>query len=233
LGDTIGVNLFYGEDPLRQVANGLMPPPKDDGVFVVYAHGSSNNVQYYDENGGRHWTATRDAFSTVMGWHSKEWQTAMKSGKNITVVLLSCNTGSNNYVDHNSQKRIVTPINIAQRISTFPNVTVIAPDGYCYYGGDKNGKPAILGVLNEKGNGGFRTFKNGKGGPKSFNPYKENGTGKKADGNTGPSRENNGLSREQNDATVATGSGDVKISSIDGSGGSGSGSSSGSTSTGK
>jgi RHS repeat-associated protein len=132
-----------------------------DGKFTVFAHSNSDLIQYTDDSGKKRFVRTAEQFNSLMSSKSPEWKQAMEEGKEITVTLYSCNAASKEYVDHNGNK-VVRKETIAEKISeAFPNVTVVAADGYVWYG-SKEGKPAIEGVENHKSDGGFITIKNGE-----------------------------------------------------------------------
>jgi len=126
----------------------------------------------YDLNGEPGKALNAQDVNMVMSAKSPEWKARMIDGKQIVLILLACNTASNEYYDsHFLNKTEREAKTIAQKISeAYPNITVIAPDGYVWAGeAPKTGKTKVMGVQqttdkehNNTMRGGFVTIKNGK-----------------------------------------------------------------------
>ena len=85
----------------------------------------------------------------------------MKEEKQITLILYTCHTGEGED-------------NLAKQISKqYKNITVIAGDGSVTYG-IENGKPAIIGVNNHEGTGGFIKYDDGNKISKKIDPSDNN-----------------------------------------------------------
>jgi len=182
--DTIGVN-FLSSDPNLKNAGNNIKNQVSDGVFAVFAHANSQGIQC-EVNGKIIIAKTAQEFNKLMSKASKEWQTAIKDGTKITLVIYACNAGSNEYYDnHFTHKVIKTDETIAQKISEFlsdknENSTVLAGDGY---GAFTPGDNKFIGfrqseskdVLNNK-KGGFVTIQDGKKIYKKQHAYTGTGT---------------------------------------------------------
>lgn len=163
LGDTVGISFLnpgYENPTLRAEEKDVVKKQKNDGVFVVLSHGHSGGIEYVNET-GEHMATTPEEFDALMSAKSPEWKEAIKNGTEITVVLLGCNTASEEYITQDGRK-IQRPQTFAEKLSnSFPNLTVVAADGYTIHA-NKDGKPQVVGVSNHTNNGGFLTFKNGQ-----------------------------------------------------------------------
>jgi hypothetical protein len=167
--DTIGVNLLRTDASLKNAGNNIKNQV-NDGVFAVFAHAHSQGIQY-EVNGQKFLAQTAKEFNTVMSQESKDWETAVKEGKRIILVIYACNAASNSYYDNHFTNTIIkTKETIAQKISVFlfrknDKSFVVSGDGYCVFSGAKN---TFIGfrqskskdVLNSK-KGGFITIING------------------------------------------------------------------------
>ena len=84
----------------------------------------------------------------------------MEEGKEITLTINGCNAASEETEKDGTISNNNNPI--AKQISEeYPNVTVIAADGYVRFK-EENGKARVQGVRNHKDDGGFITYKNGE-----------------------------------------------------------------------
>lgn len=123
---------------------------------------------YVDKNGIVFNLKTPEQINEKLIEVSPEWKSAMKAGKKVTLTMYSCNTGSNKFLQHanpnyNVVARIIpNPNPIAQQFSKkYPNVTVIAPEGYVLYGAE-NGKYFIAGLSNDATKPNWRVYQNGE-----------------------------------------------------------------------
>jgi RHS repeat-associated protein len=162
------VNLFRKKDEkvLHEVVKAFKYEV-GDGQFSVFAHANHEGMQYETKAGKTAWLNTAEEFNALMTSRSEEWANAMKSGRKITVTLYACNTASRTYTDDHTCRsagvQSPTEQTIAEKISaTYPNVTVIAADGYVWSGYNSEGKPVILGVQSLDREGGFITIIKGK-----------------------------------------------------------------------
>ncbi len=168
--DTIGVNLLRNDASLKYAGNNIKNQV-NDGVFVVFAHANPNGIQY-EVNGKMFLAKSAEEFNIIMSQESTEWQTAMKDGTKINLVVYGCNAASNEFYDnHFTHKIITTDVTIAQKISIFlsiknKNSLVVAGDGYAVF---KNEGNRFVGFRQSEskdspnnGKGGFVTIKNGK-----------------------------------------------------------------------
>jgi hypothetical protein len=187
--DTIGVNWLRTDASLKNAGNNIKNQV-NDGVFAVFAHANSQGIQY-EVNGNNFLAKTVEEFNTAMSQESKEWQTAMKDGTKITLVIYACNAASNEYYDnHFTNKVIKSDVTIAQKISTFlsdknENSLVVAGDGYGVFSGGDNKfigfrQSESKDVINNK-KGGFVTIKDGKKIYKKQHAYTGASTPKKGD----------------------------------------------------
>ncbi|TKC60157.1 hypothetical protein FBD94_14680 [Pedobacter hiemivivus] len=136
--------------------------PKNWEYSVGDGHANADGIQYVDENGVPQLAKSANEVNIVLAQNSPEWKKAMAEGKEITLTIYACNAGSNEFYEHNG-KKITRNKSIAQKISeAYPNVTVIAADGFVQYGWDK-GTAKIKGVQNHNNNnGGYITIRNGE-----------------------------------------------------------------------
>lgn len=141
--------------------------PKDfkyvegDGIFNVFGHASSRGIEYYDDNGKKQIATTAEEFDAMMSQKSEAWKQARKDGKFITLYFYACNVASEEYVSHNTGQHIKRDVTFAEKVSTLPGLTVVAPDGYVNYGW-RDGVPQITKIDNYRNDGGYLTFRNGK-----------------------------------------------------------------------
>jgi RHS repeat-associated protein len=167
LGDTIPINLFDKSDKAHPsfytIAESFVKKPKDDGVFIVFGHGNQNEVSNHKKNAGGASGGTYffepSKLNDFLSTQSKEYAESMKDKKPITVILGACNAASKEMIDTNNPSAgvIKTEKPFAYAYSEkYPNVTVIAADGYVIYG-----QKQILGVSNYKNDGGFVVIKGG------------------------------------------------------------------------
>lgn len=156
-GDSVEIDLFPGKDDAKfkdlAKIGGLVKEHKNDGVFVVFAHGGPDGIA---EGGkGKHddQSPMYDEAQIVdlLKEKSPEFKQAWESGQKMTIVLMSCNTGNSEDAKEN------TPI--AQKIANLnENVQVVAPTGYALYG-KLNNEPHFWGVRKWNGQKGeFETF---------------------------------------------------------------------------
>ena len=131
-----------------------------DGIFNVFGHANSDGIEYWDEQGNKHFARTAEEFDEMMSQKSEAWKQSRKDGKYITLTFYACNVASEEYESH-SGKSIKREVTFAEKVSQLNGVTVIAPDGYVNYGW-RNGQPQITSVSNYRNEGGFLTFRNGK-----------------------------------------------------------------------
>jgi hypothetical protein len=185
--DTIGVNLLRTDASLKNAGDNIKNQV-NDGVFAVFAHASSQGIQY-KVNGKKFSAKTAKEFNTIMSRESIEWQTAIKDGTKITLVIYACNAASNEYYDnHFTNKAIKVDKTIAQKISTFlsgknENSVVVAGDGYGVFSGGDNKfigfrQSESKDVTNNK-KGGFVIIKEGKKTYKKQHAYTGTSTPKK------------------------------------------------------
>ena len=148
-GDTIGINLLIptstqyqmghisfdnnqkykrqNRDALLFAANNRIQVPKDDGVFVIDAHGSPFHLRGNDlQIGSSEARVSRpDNPVTILTYllnRSPELSNRFKNGEHITLIFEVCNFGKKG--DDGSAS-------IAQQLSSmYPNLTIIAPDDY-------------------------------------------------------------------------------------------------------
>lgn len=160
------INLFKGiEDPnsdLFQVAQ-RQPYIKGDGKFYVFAHANSAFVSYSgqrDNDGFLPYTRSATDLNTLLALRSPDWKKAMAARKKITLIFYACQVGATEVNDHG---KISSRTPIGQLFSEkYPNVTVIAPNGYILVTKDKNGTPSVVKVEAARGDGQWVTFRNGK-----------------------------------------------------------------------
>lgn len=139
----------------------------NDNVFVVYAHGASNVIVYYDKVGERQLILGAKKFKEVMDEKTNgSWSTSVtefkKAGKEVIVMIKACNVASNDFYDeHFGKGYIHKDETIAQQISKELGVTVIAPDGYGLVSRNPN-RPGYIGYHNQDGDAGLLTIKEGK-----------------------------------------------------------------------
>jgi hypothetical protein len=138
----------------------LFPFKKGDNKFYLFAHGNSRKVIFVDSKDKNNVEVldTPEKIYNKLMEESPEWQAAMKKNKDVTLTFFSCNTGSNLYLQHETNEIIKNPNPIAQKFSKkYPNVTVVAPEGYVNFG-----ETTIKGLENKATNPTYKVFKNGK-----------------------------------------------------------------------
>jgi hypothetical protein len=169
LGDTTGYDFFSSTDKPSfhlAAAHDIKNQVKDN-VFVVYAHGSSNVIVYYDKGGNRQLILGAQKFKEVMdektnGSWSKSVTEFKNAGKEVIVIIKACHVASNDFYDeHFGQGYIHKDVTLGQQISKDLGVTVIAPDGYGLVSRDPN-EPGYIGYHNQDGDAGLLTIKEGK-----------------------------------------------------------------------
>jgi hypothetical protein len=132
-----------------------------DNKFYIFGHGNPREIITEDEKGEKLKLTNATEFNEYLSSFNPIWKQAMKNKEKITLCLFSCNSASNEFIDLDGKLKITNPT-IAEQISTqFPNITVIAADGYIGYGYTEN-RPSMKYVLNHSGDGGFKILRNGK-----------------------------------------------------------------------
>lgn len=148
LGDTTSLNLFAkNEKPsFLYMANNTVKKQKDDGYFMIFAHGGPLSILFRDEQKG-----VKDPQAIIYRLKDEipAFKEAMDKGKKIVLDLQSCNTGTHylpynrvaekNYID---ERVFIYDDPIAFQITRmYPNITVKAYSGYQ--------------VIREDGKGGY------------------------------------------------------------------------------
>jgi len=83
----------------------------------------------------------------------------MADGKNITLIFYACQVGATETIVDN---KLVTRTPLAKVFSkTYPNVTVIAPNGVLIFGFN-NGKAEPTAIHPARGEGRWITYRNGQ-----------------------------------------------------------------------
>lgn len=161
-GDSIGISLFEkGESSLLDnEANTFISNPKADGNFVIFSHANADGLQY-SEKGHKQLAQSAKEVVTVL-LKNPDFKKALKDGTIRSITLLGCNTGSNEFREHDG-RIIKRSLSIAQNLSlAFPDVKIIAADGYILHARKSGENTKIVGVENYKYQGGFVTLLNGK-----------------------------------------------------------------------
>ena len=102
---------------------------KDDNAIHIFAHGSSGSMTVFI-NGKSEKITTAKRLNQLLSKYSKTWQNR-EEGKQITLILHSCNTGRK---DENGMDSFAEQISGAEE---FEDVTVIAPDERVYFDAEK------------------------------------------------------------------------------------------------
>lgn len=163
-GDTIRISLFNYQDRFFYNIAKDMGDGKDDGVFLVTAHGWSGGISDDSKILAGFSKSTPDGINLLLSSISPIWKEGMEKQRPMVLILLACNTASKDYLnDHTSVSSMVyDDIPIAYEISKqFSNLTVVALDGFVRYGRNEDGVPIIAAIRNYKGNGGLLEIKNG------------------------------------------------------------------------
>jgi hypothetical protein len=106
-----------------------------DGNFYIFAHGNPNGVYISDED--RTVTDPKE-LNSILTEKSKAWESAMSSGKKITLVLYTCEgaEGKGPSRFDNGKSQIGADETFAAKFSKeYPNVTVVGADGNVMYQG--------------------------------------------------------------------------------------------------
>ena len=170
LGDTVGIDLLRNEvepelnNPNKRGANGV-----NDGVFAVFAHANDRFVQLRESDGKPYGMYNKEALNNVLSTLSPEWKKAMEEKKEITLIIYGCNSGSKEYWDVHNNVLVCNQNPIAQQMSEYSNLTVVAPNGYFVYGQFQDGYTKPMAVMqtslsqhDNTGQGALITFKGGK-----------------------------------------------------------------------
>jgi hypothetical protein len=179
-GDTIGISFFVDRDGqkfIRLANESVHRQQFNDGVFVIYSHGYPGGIKTGDNT----WTLNPEELINELARRSPEWQRAMQDGKKVTLVLMSCYTGTTDAIVHREKTGEEVAVNVAvpfaQRIADVrPNITVKAPTGVVLYGvNTKTKQPEFFGIRLPGGKPGIlKTFKAGDGNNKSVSTEADN-----------------------------------------------------------
>ncbi|OYU93399.1 MAG: hypothetical protein CFE21_20710 [Bacteroidetes bacterium B1(2017)] len=149
-GDTVRISLFGKKDPqgFHLLSKKYIKDWKNDGVFIVFSHGDPDGLEKGNMgNNGEKQSRQPEEVLEMIFKRSPTFKDAYKSGKKVTLILMSCNTG-------NDLAGGTVPI--AQKIANLSyNLTVIAPNGFIKVGD----KGQFFGIIPESGDKGhFVTF---------------------------------------------------------------------------
>ena len=169
-GDTIVISLHTpgdGSTQIEKANSGLVANQVNDGVFILSGHGNPTFIVDDSEEGAsRDLETAKQVISRLE--ENKDWRAAKKEGKNITLIIKSCNTGTDPS-DYYENPKISEPI--AQRVSKYePKITVIAPDGFTRNGILKDERKGTIGRKGKYGLKGLRS----PGNPKTYKQEKNN-----------------------------------------------------------
>lgn len=139
-GDTLSWNLFnpWTTDVFNKIANTFIKRQTSDGIYAIFSHGTKWALlpSVAPRLGGP------KSVVEYLEKTSKQFAKDMKAGKQITILLYSCEAAEG---DHG----------LAEQISKeYKNITVVAADGNIYY---ENPKLPVIGK-----DVGYKTFKNGE-----------------------------------------------------------------------
>jgi hypothetical protein len=134
-GDTVGISLFKKDDSFhKQAKDHLKDAGKVDGVYAVYAHGNPQLIMNNNTGKGL------ESPGSVINELGKSDPTgslikAIDNKDAITLILYSCNTGTNTYIDKDAQYQLREyDQSIAEKIhKEYENINVVAPVGYENY----------------------------------------------------------------------------------------------------
>lgn len=138
------------------------PYTNGDGKFYIYGHGDSEEIAYGAENDNASFKVVYepDKLNDLLATRSPQWKKAMADGKKITAIFYACQVGATEVIG--TDGKLQTRIPIAELFSKrYPNVTVIAANGYVIFRQDKNGS-AVVGIHATRGEGQWITFRNGQ-----------------------------------------------------------------------
>jgi hypothetical protein len=134
-GDTVGISLFKKDDSFhKQAKDHLKDAGKVDGVFAVYAHGNPQVI--VNSNTDEALKSPRDILNELGKSDPKgALLKAIDNKDAITLILYSCNTGTNSYIDKDGGYQLREyDQSVAEKIhEAYPNINVVAPVGYQNY----------------------------------------------------------------------------------------------------
>ena len=163
------INLYKGISPRNSMfyqAAESQPYTKGDGKFYIYGHGDTEGLEYFEESEQASFSIAfrpKD-INNLLAARSPEWKKAMAEGKKITAIFYACQVGATEVIG--TDGKLQTRIPIAQVFSKmYPNVTVIAPNGYVILKQIfREGKStsAVVAIHAARGEGQWNTFRNGQ-----------------------------------------------------------------------
>ncbi|MCG2618202.1 hypothetical protein LZZ85_28160 [Terrimonas sp. NA20] len=80
-----------------------MQKTKNNGVFEVASNGHSGAIAYVADNGNELQASTPGEFKKIMS-KKPEWNKALANGGVKTLILLGCNTASEEYITQDGRK---------------------------------------------------------------------------------------------------------------------------------
>jgi len=142
------------------------PYTNGDGKFYIYGHGNTEGVEYFaeNENASFSFAFTPEKINVLLATRSPEWKKAMAERKKITAIFYACQVGATEVIGTGG--KLETRIPIAQEFSKkYPNVTVIAPNGYLVFlqtFRQGTSTSAVVAIHPARGEGQWITYRNGK-----------------------------------------------------------------------
>jgi RHS repeat-associated protein len=158
------INLFIGlENPgsnFMQTAENY-PYTRGDGMFYVFGHANTAYMEY-KVGDKSDYTRTPEQLNALLAERSPEYKQAMAQRKKITIIFYACQVGATEVVSQDG-KRLESRTPLAQKLTElYPNMTVIAANGYVIFGRDRNGKAMVTGIQAAEGDGAWVTYRGGK-----------------------------------------------------------------------
>jgi RHS repeat-associated protein len=161
------VNFFSrtaeGQEPFNAVFDEMNKSEnydEGDGKFSVFGHGSE--VHIGDNKGKTGSKIYAKQFDKTMSKRSPAYKKKMENGESFTLTIYSCHSAT-------GSESIAKKLSMAHK-----NATIVGFDGFVMYG-EKNGKPAIIGISsveNRNDNKGFVViYKDGTGVSMPYNTY--------------------------------------------------------------